>query len=362
MDYIPESPYERMRPMRDSFQLRLNTFSNWSPDIPVKPLDLVRDYFYYIGIEDKCQCTYCGGVLGGWMTGDVVHREHRKHFPDCPFIQQCLQNPQPIMPPQSMNQSDISQDFNFGQQNQNSEAPPSSRNAWMETSQPQTPADKPGVTRPKYREYSLEQTRLASFTGWPSQMKQKPEVLAQAGFFYLGQGDKVKCFFCGGILWDWDPEDEPFTEHAKWFPKCPWLSLSKGDPFIERVQRELMQISISAPAEPDETSVKSVEQTQPKVVSEPQNFNQSAATVTNNVKNYTSDSTLNETEHLNVKEVIDENRRIKEEKLCKICMDEEISVVFLPCGHLACCPKCSVPLDKCPICRKLIEKQVKIYW
>ena len=181
MDYIPESPYERMQPMRDNFQLRLNTFSNWPQNSPVKSLDLVRDYFYYIGIDDKCQCTYCGGVLGGWMIGDVVHREHRKHFPDCPYIQQCSQ---PIMHPQSVNQSDNSQDFNFG--NQNSEAPPSSRNVWMETSQPQTPADKPGVTRPKYREYSLEQTRFSSFTGWPSQMKQKPEVLAQAGFFYLG--------------------------------------------------------------------------------------------------------------------------------------------------------------------------------
>jgi hypothetical protein len=85
------------------------------------------------------------------MIGDVVHSEHRKHFPDCPFIQQCYQNPQPIMSPQSINQSDNIQDFNFGYQNttnQNSEAPPSSRNVWMETSQPQTPADKPGVTRP----------------------------------------------------------------------------------------------------------------------------------------------------------------------------------------------------------------------
>jgi hypothetical protein len=71
MDYIPESPYERMQPMRDSFELRLNTFSNWPQNSPVKSLDLVRDYFYYIGIDDKCQCTYCGGVLGGWMIGDA---------------------------------------------------------------------------------------------------------------------------------------------------------------------------------------------------------------------------------------------------------------------------------------------------
>jgi hypothetical protein len=62
LDYIPESPYERMQPMRDSFELRLNTFSNWPQNSPVKPLDLVRDYFYYIGIEDKCSCILISKV------------------------------------------------------------------------------------------------------------------------------------------------------------------------------------------------------------------------------------------------------------------------------------------------------------
>ena len=64
---------------------------------------------------------------------------------------------------------------------------------------------------------------------------------------------------------------------------------------------------------------------------------------------------------VDLKEKIDEIRKLKEEKVCKICIDEEISVVFLPCGHLACCLTCSVQLDKCPICRKRIEKQEKIY-
>lgn len=63
------------------------------------------------------------------------------------------------------------------------------------------------------------------------------EILFYIIFVTIGQGDKVKCFFCGGILWDWDPTDEPYTEHAKWFPKCPWLSLSKGDAFVDRVQK-----------------------------------------------------------------------------------------------------------------------------
>lgn len=30
----------------------------------------------------------------------------------------------------------------------------------------------------------------------------------------------------------------------------------------------------------------------------------------------------------------EENRQLKDARLCKVCMDEDVSVVFLPCGHL----------------------------
>lgn len=43
--------------------------------------------------------------------------------------------------------------------------------------------------------------------------------------FYTGDGDKCKCFYCGSILYDWDPEDDPLLEHAKWFPDCAWIKL-----------------------------------------------------------------------------------------------------------------------------------------
>ena len=36
--------------------------------------------------------------------------------------------------------------------------------------------------------------------------------------FRIGDKDRAKCFYCNGGLQNWDPEDEPFTEHAKWFP------------------------------------------------------------------------------------------------------------------------------------------------
>ena len=59
--------------------------------------------------------------------------------------------------------------------------------------------------------------------------------------------------------------------------------------------------------------------------------------------------------------LIEENRQLKEQRTCKICMDEEVCVVFVPCGHLVCCATCAPPLSKCPICRSTIRGTVRTY-
>ena len=53
--------------------------------------------------------------------------------------------------------------------------------------------------------------------------------------------------------------------------------------------------------------------------------------------------------------------RMQEERMCKICMDAEVSVVFLPCGHLSCCAVCANGMDFCPMCRAPIHEKVRTY-
>lgn len=36
---------------------------------------------------------------------------------------------------------------------------------------------------------------------------------------YAGKRDTVQCFSCGGCLGNWEDDDDPWKEHAKWFPK-----------------------------------------------------------------------------------------------------------------------------------------------
>lgn len=41
--------------------------------------------------------------------------------------------------------------------------------------------------------------------------------------------------------------------------------------------------------------------------------------------------------------------------MCVVCMDEEVSAMFLWCGHVVCCEKCSVKVSACPICRRAVS-------
>ena len=56
------------------------------------------------------------------------------------------------------------------------------------------------------------------------------------------------------------------------------------------------------------------------------------------------------------------NKKQKSDK-CKICFDNEIDSVFVPCGHIVSCMKCGLRFDskQCPICKEQISMVLKTY-
>ncbi|KAK7503107.1 hypothetical protein BaRGS_00005733 [Batillaria attramentaria] len=50
---------------------------------------------------------------------------------------------------------------------------------------------------------------------------------------------------------------------------------------------------------------------------------------------------------------LEERRRLRRRRLCRICGERWFNVALLPCGHTM-CADCAVGLGRCPICRKLI--------
>lgn len=52
----------------------------------------------------------------------------------------------------------------------------------------------------------------------------------------------------------------------------------------------------------------------------------------------------------------DEKQLLSDQRLCKICYNEELQVLPIPCGHLTSCRGCARKTLQCPVCRKRIEK------
>lgn len=57
------------------------------------------------------------------------------------------------------------------------------------------------------------------------------------------------------------------------------------------------------------------------------------------------------------KEIVEEDKNV-----CIICFENEITHIIIPCGHMILCSICcNKELKLCPICRKDIDKCIKVY-
>lgn len=79
--------------------------------------------------------------------------------------------------------------------------------------------------------------RLRTFSNWPR--VQTPDALASVGFFRIkGSVDEVQCFYCGVRIFDWEPHDDPLSEHLRWSKKCRFANLVNNmqtlDEFIQK--------------------------------------------------------------------------------------------------------------------------------
>ncbi|PSS18104.1 E3 ubiquitin-protein like [Actinidia chinensis var. chinensis] len=62
----------------------------------------------------------------------------------------------------------------------------------------------------------------------------------------------------------------------------------------------------------------------------------------------------------------DEAGDIPDGELCVVCLTRRRRSAFIPCGHLVCCQRCALSVErdlapKCPVCRQEIRSSVRIY-
>ncbi|KAF3823501.1 hypothetical protein GH733_006969 [Mirounga leonina] len=348
-------------------EARLLTFQTWPLTSPQAP-ELARAGFYYVGPGDRVACFACGGKLSNWEPNDNALSEHLRHFPDCPFVESQLQD---------VLRSTVS-------------------NVSMQT----------------------HVARLRTFCSWPSHVPVRPEELATAGFYYTGHSDDVKCFCCDGGLRCWESGDDPWVEHAKWFPRCEYLIRIKGQEFISQIQASyphLLEQLLSTSDNTEDENAESpivhfgpgenrsedavmmntpvvkaalemgfsrslVRQTvQSKILTTGENYRtindivsdllhaedeikeEEKERAAENRESVQQDIKYIPPENVSDLPVEEQLRRLQEERTCKVCMDKEVSIVFIPCGHLVVCRDCAPSLRRCPICRGAVKGTVRTF-
>lgn len=338
--------------------------------------------------------------------------------------------------------------------------------------------------KPKHPEFSLVAKRYGSFSEW--RYHQSPDSLARAGFYYTGPDDRVKCFFCGNILGQWEKDDDPWKEHAQWFPDCPFLVQCMGKGFVSEIQQIVAQQKsaqdprhkidtpnfqqykeqrgvVTSPSSPEcslqstvaikciqmgypeltvrkainiwqtrhgsrsfsltdlvnvildlrtsdsgynsledlsneenlnvgdssesgsesvtssenslvnDEKVKNIDRTSVESEKLQENRHISAENVEcsndatkNHIENekdsgYDSDSD-DESESISDTEILQaENAELRERLFCRVCKDNTVSVIFLPCAHMCTCAQCYPAMKECPICTSRVKAVVKAF-
>ncbi|XP_059535477.1 E3 ubiquitin-protein ligase XIAP [Myotis daubentonii] len=347
---MSDAVYPR-NPAMCSEEARLKSFQNWPDYAHLTPRELASAGLYYTGVDDQVQCFCCGGKLKNWEPCDRAWSEHRRHFPNCFFVLGRNVNIQ--------NESDV-----LG----------SDRNFPNSTNSPRNPA---------MADY---EARIITFGTWMYPVNK--EQLARAGFYALGEGDKVKCFQCGGGLTNWKPSEDPWEEHAKWYPGCKYLLEEKGQEYINNIHlTHSLEESVGRTSEKTPSLTKRIDDNifqspmiheairmgfsfrdikkkmEEKIQTSGSNY-KSLEVLVADLVSAQKDSTEDESSQTSLQKEIsaeEQLRLLQEEKLCKICMDRNIAVAFIPCGHLVTCKQCAEAVDKCPMCYTVITFKQKIF-
>jgi len=401
---------------------RLATFEKYPITAALDPWKLAKAGFFYTGYKDQTKCTRCGRQVKNWIKEDNP-RDAKWHEVDCQFNEEDPEHNLPIL-------SEVRRCRSRERAHQNQEV------VIMESPIPEDPVEGTlnrengaGARNQAYTNVELEQlfpcanpysphlrsraSRLATFedhaTTWArNNIRATMTDMVDAGLYYLGVRDKVKCWYCNGGLQNWGYHDDPWFEHTRWYSTCEFVLQNKGPDYVHQVtqrfpdhlrdnallraQRPSRPIDV-APiiVDPQEELVKLTRTVQNEVNTSvvvqgalKMGFSEDQVTkaVERRLERYNRgyvklrtliDDLLEEPEKAEINSDDDETFPLKGRQLvneaiqlrnlatCKRCRKERAVVLTLPCGHIRLCEECAKHTHKCPECGRGIKSTVRTY-
>ena len=305
---------------------------------------LARGGFFQRRDDGRTQCAYCRIIVDTWVGVESVFDEHAKLALTCPFV---------LNPPEYAFRGE---DEAGHQQNLIKHS------------------------RPQYSNMVSPDARLRTFEKWTGVVDK--HHLVECGLFSLNLNDFTKCFQCGGGLGGWQADDDPWREHARWYPECEFVRLVKGQEYVDAVvarsggkvgdleRQDSTEPALPAPLaaeldlilnskELDKYEKQGVQRTVLRVALK--------TFMVQMQRGFSSpeeiSSVLESTLHLKPmrKRSGDDPETPSDETLCVVCLMEKRGAAFLPCGHMVACHKCAASVADCPLCRQPIDQIVRTY-
>ncbi|CAN8022994.1 unnamed protein product [Ixodes persulcatus] len=232
----------------------------------------------------------------------------------------------------------------------------------------------------KHPKYASEDARRATMANFPREKFQDVESLVAAGFFYDGYMDRVICFSCGGALFNWDEYDDPLIEHVRWYPDCAYVILCLGPQ--ENAEISKRQQDVLETKDKEEYEVQEIDEVIAKNIDSSclefyQKFNITQDTFRKAVRMLLKKGVpIASIEKSHIEASLKEITRISKNDVkvsrkqtsssvqnpCAVCLDDEKSVLFLPCQHLVACVNCASAVDTCPMCRTPIKSAIRAFF
>ncbi|XP_060577990.1 putative inhibitor of apoptosis [Ruditapes philippinarum] len=179
---------------------RYRTFCTFPQSSPARPIRLAANGFYYCGHgeDDTVRCFSCKQVYHGFKEGDIASNIHSRISPNCAFLtgsisQMLVFTPKSRRATRAVEVRNRRKTIKMGHAYRN-------RVKCCLTKMHSFSSRR----QHKHPDYANYQHRLDTFSVWPCPEILEPSVLADAGYFYAGFGDCVRCFSCGGGLRNWE--------------------------------------------------------------------------------------------------------------------------------------------------------------
>lgn len=190
--------------------------------------------FFYLNDSKGMACFCCGVVVDDWETSDQdAVKRHQSISAKCAFIhgKPCgnvaSDGEQEFIPEMQMlniTSQESAPNISPDQQNHTErsfEPNPMERHSQPTQMTPQYPLHSPVTIAIPAMDLSDKAKRLGTFITYPRNAAVQPVELAEAGFFYVGKGDGVRCYKCDVSLRQFEEGDKAWSEHLRYSPACP---------------------------------------------------------------------------------------------------------------------------------------------